>query len=241
MHTVLTITGAASVKDSTIPIQGIEPGSNPRAALHSLNVQGIDRAIAAEVIKHHHYLHSFPGGTKLSLGVFDRKRLSGALTLGVRPKNAHCLVENTSADDCLTLTRLWLSDDLPSNSESRVLAMVVKLLRKHTTIKFLLSYADPSSGHVGTIYQAAGWLYIGLSAAMSLYDLGDGVARHSRSVGQIFGSHSIAHLTKNGINVKTIPQSPKYRYVCFVDPAWQSRLRVPVLPYPKKEKSDGSN
>ncbi len=233
-------TSAPSVTAAQLSFQEAGAGPTPSMALLSLIVQVIDRSIAAEIIKRHHYLHSFPGGTKLSLGVFSDKRLVGVLTLGVGPKNSHCLVEGATADDCLTLTRVWLSDDLPRNSESRVIAVIAKLLHKHTSVKFLLSYADPSAGHMGTIYQAAGWLYTGLSTAMPLYDLGDGFARHSRSVGQIYGSHSIAHLTKNGINVRTIPQSPKHRYISFVDPTWQSRLRVPKLQYPKKEKSDGN-
>lgn len=183
----------------------------------------------------HHYLHSLPGGTCLAFGVFLETRLMGAITLGVGPKLVHCLVEGASPDDCLTLTRLWLSDDLPKNSESRVLGIVVRSLHKHTALKFLVTYADPWQGHLGIIYQAAGWFYTGLSEAMPLYDIGDGKPRHSRSLSHAYGSHSVRHFRNHGVDVRLVPQAAKHRYVYFLGAVWRPRLRLRVLPYPKRE------
>jgi hypothetical protein len=197
--------------------------------------------VAKEIIVAHHYLHSLPGGTQLALGVFLGSRLLGALTLGVGPYNAHCLVDGVGAEGCLTLTRLWLSDGLPANSESRVLGVVLRNLRRHTSVKFLVSYADPAQGHLGTIYQAAGWLYTGLSEASPRYDLGDGMAHHSRSLSHAFGSHSLAHFRRHGVALELIPQAAKHRYVYFLDRTWRERLQVPVLPYPNREVADASD
>ncbi len=182
-----------------------------------------------------HYLHSFPGGTFLSFGVFAGAELVGALTLGVGPLLAHCLVDGATRHDCASLTRLWLSDDLPENSESRVLGIVLRSLRRYTSLRFLTTYADPAAGHLGVIYQATGWLYVGLSEATPRYDLRDGRSRHTRSVGQVFGTHSIQHLVRHGLSVRLVPQMAKYRYVYFLDPTWRSRLSRPALPYPKRE------
>ena len=153
----------------------------------------------------------------MTFGVFLGQRLLGAIALGVGPFNAHRLVDGAAPADCLTLSRLWLSDELPKNSESRVLGVVVRSLRNHTSLKFLLSYADPAQGHLGTIYQATGWIYTGLSQAMPLYDLGDGRVRHSRSLAHGFGTHSVRHFKAKGISIKVIPQSPKHRYLYFLD------------------------
>ena len=228
------MTGAAGVNGSMAPLQGAGPGSNPRAALRAIQVCPVPIRIAKIVIERHHYLHSLPGGTKLAFGVFVTDRLLGAITFGVGPFNAPSLVAGATGDDCLTLTRLWLSDDLPPNSESRVIGIVLRSLRKHTPLHFLLSYADPAQGHLGTIYQATGWTYTGLSEPMLLYDLGDGKARHSRSVSHAYGSHSVEHFRRHGVPVKLIPQAAKHRYIYFVHPTWQKKLLVPVLPYPKR-------
>jgi len=227
-------TGAAGVTEGTAPFQGAGPGSTPRAALHSLLARPIPFLAARTLLVRHHYLHSLPGGTRLAFGVFLNRRLLGALTFGVGPANAHRLVEGAVGDDCLTLTRLWLNDELPRNSESRVIGISLRALRTHTNVKFVLSYADPAHGHLGTIYQATGWVYTGLSEAMPLYDLGDGVARHSRSLSHAYGTHSVKHFQSHGVDIAVLPQAAKHRYLYFVDPEWRSRLKVLVLPYPRK-------
>jgi hypothetical protein len=226
---------AAGVTVSTASYQDERAGSNPSAALHALKVRPIPFVTARELVERNHYLHSLPGGTMLCFGVFIKERLQGTITFGAGPYLAYHLVENAKSEDCLTLTRLWLADELPANSESRVLGIITRLVQQHTETRFLISYADPVAGHLGTIYQAAGWLYTGLSSATPLYDIGDGVARHSRSLAHDLGSHSIQYLKLQGIKVKLVSQSPKHRYIKFLDESWRNRLSVPTFPYPKKE------
>jgi len=227
------VMSAAGVAESTAPNLGAGPGSTPRAALQSIEVRPIPVVVAKKLLEREHYLHSLPGGTRLAFGAFLDQRLMGALTLGAGPSQAFRLVEGASADDCAVLSRLWLSDELPCNSESRVLGIVLRSLRRHTNLKFVVTYADPAEGHVGTVYQATGWCYIGLSSAMPLYDLGDGVARHSRSVAHAYGTHSVKHFSSRGVDLRLVPQSRKHCYVYVLDPAWRSRLRR-SLPYPKR-------
>jgi hypothetical protein len=203
-----------------------------------LIVRPIPFTAAKRMLERNHYLHSMPGGTKLAFGVFFKRRLEGAITFGSGPANVYKMVENASPSDCLTLSRLWLSDSLPSNSESRTLGVALRALRKHTKVKFVISYADPSQRHLGTIYQATGWIYTGPSLAMPMFDIGDGVARHSRSLSHSFGSHSIKHFNSHGVRVRVIPQSRKHRYFYFLDKEYKGRLKVKPKPYPKKNKEN---
>ena len=226
---------AGSVTAARPASQQAGSGASPTSALQQLGVQPIPIMIARKLIERNHYLHSLPGGTHLIFGVFDNESLAGALTLGAGPFNAPSLVNGATASDCLTLTRFWLSDGLPPNSESRVLGLVIRSLRGNTCLKFLLTYADSVQGHVGTIYQATNWLYTGLSDAMPLYDLGDGKLRHSRSLSHCYGSHSMRHFAQHGVSIKVVQQSRKHRYIYFLDSAWRDRLLASVLPYPKKD------
>lgn len=143
---------AGGVMADTASFQEAGGGSIPTPALQSLLVQPVPLILARELLVREHYLHSLPGGTHLAFGVFWEDRLLGALTLGTGPFNAHALVDGTAPGDCLTLTRFWLSGRLPGNSESRVLGVVFRSLKRHTDLKFLVTYADPAQGHVGTIY-----------------------------------------------------------------------------------------
>lgn len=215
-------------------------GVIPTSALQQIQVRPVPVVIARRLMEREHYLHSLPGGTCLAFGVFIAGHLLGAIAFGVGPTNAFALVKDAKPYDCLTLTRLWHSDALPRNSESRVLGIVLRNLKHHTKVKFLVSYADPAQGHIGIIYQATSWLYTGFSEAMPLYDVGDGKLRHSRSLSHAFGTHSLQYFAQHGIAVKLAPQSAKHRYVYFLDSRWQHRLGVPVLLYPKKEVIDES-
>lgn len=56
------------------------------------------------------------------------------------------------------LARLYLLDDVPKNAETWLIGKSVKeIKRRRKDVQFLVSYADPSAGHVGTIYRAANW------------------------------------------------------------------------------------
>ena len=231
------MTGAGGVAAARFATQRTSGGAIPTPALQSLQVMSIPVSMAKPMLVARHYLHSWPAGTQLAFGVFQAGQLHGALALGAGPANAHRLVRGAAREDCLCLTRLWLTDALPTNAESRVISFVVRALRK-TSLKFIVTYADPAAGHSGTIYQAANFQYAGLSQATPLYDAGDGVLRHSRSFSHIFGTRDRKHFSDSGISLKVVTPLPKYRYVYFLDPAWRGRLLVPTLPYPKKEVSD---
>ncbi|MBI4203213.1 MAG: hypothetical protein HY532_08905 [Chloroflexi bacterium] len=134
-----------------------------------------------------------------------------------------------------------MHDNLPKNSESRVLGVLCRHLRKHTSLRFILAYSDPAAGHVGTIYQASNFAYVGLSAADSLIRVGRGKAQPSRTIGQIFGSRDMGYLRGLGLDVTRVPQAAKHTYVYFLDPSWRPRLRGPALPYPKRESIDAGH
>jgi len=61
------------------------------------------------------------------------------------------------------LRRFVLRPECQKNSASRSIAVMLRLLRAKG-IDRVLSYADPVHGHVGTIYKALGFEYLGKTA-----------------------------------------------------------------------------
>lgn len=61
----------------------------------------------------------------------------------------------------LSLTRLVCLPDAPKNAASFLLGHSVRLIRKDGRFVSLVTYADESQGHTGTIYRAANWTYVG--------------------------------------------------------------------------------
>ncbi|MBI4311519.1 MAG: DNA methyltransferase [Chloroflexi bacterium] len=196
----------------------------------------IPRAAARQLCEHKHYLRSYPGGSLLDIGAFAGNQLLGVAVLAVGPANIHRLFLEAKQEQVVDLSRLWLDDRLGRNSESRVLAIVVRLLRRHqSTIKALVAYSDPQVGHSGVVYRAAGFAYVGLSDSMPRYRLPDGSMLHSRSLSHAFGSHSRRHFAAHGVQLELVRQEAKHTYLACVDRSWAARLARPILPYPRQE------
>ena len=241
---------AASVKGCTASSHGARAGSNPSAALQSptlfsaktLVVRPISPGIARDLCERHHYLASYPGGSLLNFGIFVLQALLGVAVIGAGPFNIHRLFKGAEPDQVVCLSRLWLSDRCGRNSESRVLGIICRSLRQwRPDLKALIAYSDPSAGHRGVIYKAAGFTYLGRSDGMPLYQLADGTIHHSRTLSHRFGTHSMAHLKAQGVEIHTVPQAPKHLYVALLDPTWKARLTRAILPYPTLEDEHGSH
>ena len=166
-------------------------------------------------------------------GVFDDGELVGAEVITAGARHAHRLFAGAEPGAVATLARLWLVDELPKNAESRVLAVTVKLLRRSRDIRALISYADPAAGHVGTIYQAAGWSYLGQNPPARYLDFGDGTLRHPRSTFSTYGTSSLSLLRSRGIKAKGVLVNGKHRYCLVIDSTWSWRLTAHNMPYPK--------
>ena len=235
---------AASERVGISPSQGEGCSLIPAAATFSprdLLVRPINAVTARTLCQKHHYLRSYPGGSILNFGIFAGDMLLGVAVLGAGPANGYRLFSGASREEVLCLTRFWLDDRLGRNSESRTLAVIIRSLRRNLpAIKAILAYSDPAARHTGVIYQAAGFVFLGESSATPLYRLPDGKAHHSRSLGQVFGSHSVVYLRRQGLAVEVIHQIPKLTYAYLLDKAWSTRLTRPVKPYPKG-KTDHAN
>jgi len=105
------------------------------------------------------------------------------------------------------LARLWIADDIPQNAETFLIGASVRYIRRvRPEMQCLVSYADPSAGHVGTIYKAANWTSDGRTdqeRKTSRFDYADATTgkRYSRR------SH-----VPDGIEIARIPRVSKNRF-----------------------------
>lgn len=228
-------------------IQSGEGGASPILALQpwplfgpmDMRVRAIPHRVARKVCEQKHYLRSYPGGSELAFGIFSGDLLLGVAVLGVGPKNISSFFQDAQGKEVMCLSRFWLDDRLGRNCESRALAIILRSLRRHQgTVKAVVAYSDPMAGHNGTIYRAAGFLYLGQSQPTHLYRMPDGGTHHSRSLSHSYGTHSVRHFAAHGVAVELLPQAPKLIYVALVDPRWRERLERQVLHYPKEGREN---
>ena len=194
-----------------------------RSTLKRIEVREVSLPDVRSLIEREHYTHSVPAAASHAFGIYLGTRLEGAAILTPGARNAHRLLQGGRPEDVITLSRLWLSDRLPRNSESRVIGVIVRALRDEGPARVLVTFADPAAGHDGTIYRAAGFRYLGRTEPEAAI-LVEGRATHPRSAFSAFGSNDIDHLRRTGVRAIRARTVPKHRYAVALDPAWAWRL-----------------
>lgn len=144
-----------------------------------LIVKVIPSKVAVPFVKAHHYSGKVVNNSNLHFGVFYEGRLHGVMSFGPsldKPK-IQGLVEGTGWNEFIELNRMAFDDVLPRNSESRAIAIAMKLIRKNAPqIKWVISFADGCQCGDGTIYRASGFVLTGYSSG-SMWKLPDYLAK----------------------------------------------------------------
>lgn len=202
----------------------------------------IPNSEAKEIIEQYHYTKSCPKAT-YSLGFYYKDKLCTVIVYG-QPSNSNLaasLWEGGNEQECLELLRLFSFDWCPKNIESYCISQSIKWLKKnHPEIKMLVSYADTSVGHVGYVYQASNWLYVGMSSAEREIYI-DGKRYHRRSLYDKFGTSSLKVLKEmlgDRLELGERYRKHKYIYVLGKDKKEHKELmrKLKVKPLPKYPK-----
>ena len=160
------ITSGDSVVATRPLFQEANGGSIPTSPHQFLQV--ISKRLALSCYKKWHYLGATALISTVDFGVFVNGEIMGAISFG--SPNATELdgyFDRYSQEGVWEIKRLALADSLPKNSESHAIAIAIRLLRKTYPVSLVVTYADSGVGHVGTIYKASGFKYLGLTAQKS--------------------------------------------------------------------------
>lgn len=200
------------------------------------HIERIDYQTAMGVVIENHYLHRKCPCTH-AFGLFENQseKLVGVITFGV-PCSSTLLKGICGKDEMhnvYELNRLWVSDDVPKNGESFLIANSIKLLDK----EIIVSFADSSQKHVGYVYQATNFLYCGLSAKFrdpkvrGLENLHHATYAHGMTMKQVIEKYGAE-------NVYYVERPRKHRYIFFNCDKRRKKillkkLKYKILPYPK--------
>ncbi len=220
------------------PTQSGDGGSTPA---RSLQYQPIDKKVAIALIIKHHYLHR-RCPISWAFGIIRDGEIVGVLTIGKPNSWSLCCgaVRETKAklnhgrnQDVYELNRLWLDDSLPRNSESHFIGWVLRRLRKERPNLILVSYADSGQGHIGTVYQASGWMYTGFNKPWKDITLA-GFSNYKSPAKRAIQGEKINGRYAWGSNPDAVrvPRSRKHRYVWCANKTDYSLIAWTRQPYP---------
>lgn len=134
-------------------------------------VKVIPAKIANEFVKKHHYSGKVVPNSTLHFGAFLDGKLHGVLSYGpsINKKGTINLVEDTGWNEFIELNRMAFDDYLPKYSESRCIAISIRLIKKNAPqIKWIISFADGTQCGDGTIYRASGFKLVGIAENTAL-------------------------------------------------------------------------
>ena len=192
-----------------------------------LVVKPISSQDAARIVKACHYSGKVVQNSQLHFGVFLDGKCGGAMQFGpsMRKDLIAPLVEGTGWNGFIELNRMAFADWLPRNSESRAIAVAMRLIRKaYPHIEWVVSFADGTQCGDGTIYRASGFVLTQIAENKQM--------RINPATGKPQQSMAAFHEGKSRDfkNWKPLPGF-QLRYIYFLNPAARSRLTVPVLPF----------
>ena len=178
-------TSGDSIKVTHSLFQEGDGGAIPTSPLQ-LQLEIIPKRLASECYKKWHYLGDTGFMSTYNFGVKTNGNLWGCISFG--SPNATELgdyFDRRTQYGWWEIKRLALSDCLPKNSESRVIAIGIKLLKKIRKVKGIVTYADDGIGHIGTIYKASGFKYLGLTAQKKDFFINGKIQQRGKTNGKI--------------------------------------------------------
>jgi len=136
-----------------------------------IKVKVIPPKVANAFVKKHHYSGKVVPNSKLHFGAFLDGKLHGVLSYGpsINKKGTINIVEGTGWNEFIELNRMAFDDYLPKYSESRCIAISIRLIKKNAPhIKWVISFADGTQCGDGTIYRASGFKLVGIAENTAL-------------------------------------------------------------------------
>lgn len=185
-----------------------------------------------------HYAKRWPS-ISWAFGLFRHGILVGVCCYGT-PSSAP-LKRGIAGDEfksnVIELNRLCLLDNI-KNEASFLVSASLRLLPKE---KIVVSFADTEQGHKGTVYQAANFIYCGLSAKRTDWKVKGLEHLHGQTIADEFRgvkNRSQAMRDKYGDDFYLKPRSRKHRYIFIIGSKKFKRdvmenLKYEIMEYPQ--------
>jgi len=186
--------------------------------------------------EHWHYSQTLPVGKMSKIGAWENGKFVGVVIFAWGMNKDLGSPYGLRMGQCAELVRVALTKH--ESAVSKILSIAIKFLKKQSPgLRLLVSFADPSEGHHGGIYQASGWQYAGISPQTVEWILNGKRLNRRAYTGQQFGGGkaSVAGIPKGAIK-RRVPG--KHRYLIPLDSEMKTKILPLARPYPKRAGSD---
>jgi hypothetical protein len=217
----------------------INTKSNPQLA--DCRVAPINLKDARKITVSRHYMKTWPQGAKVAFGLFKKSKCVGVMVAGYSPTTKRKVAKWCNKIDkhqYIELQRTWISDEMGHNTESWMMARVMRLFKK-SGMWLILTHSGGCKDDVGFIFQASGWLYYGADLCNDFYETEKGEYKNLVSAMR-FGRVPKEILKQSQQDIGEylygkgkIVKARRHLYIYPIKTGIRQRLKKLTLPFPK--------
>lgn len=161
-----------------------------------------------------HYLGSAPRGGA-TVGAYLHDRLIACATYSPLSRIETAKRLGCAVSEVRELGRFCIHPDFQKkNLASWMLSKSTKHFMRNSSVKTIVTFADTTQGHTGTIYKAAGWVADGRTGVSHHYEDDNGVRLHKRAIWKKSNELGISEQEYARINnLQRIKELPKQRFI----------------------------
>lgn len=193
-----------------------------------------------------HYSGVMPDACQEAFGAFNS--IGGLIAAcaygpGSNSKTFNAIIEGSNSKNARELIRVWVHPKAPKNTASKVVAQSMKMLPKE--VYMVVTFADTGQNHLGIIYQAMNFKYIGKSNQGIRYRDNTGIEVTPRLANvyrnrnpEKFSGKSLKEI-RDILGWTPVISNPKHRYAIGVGTRKKEindLLDKLALPYPKSTR-----
>jgi hypothetical protein len=203
----------------------------------TLRIDWCSHQAAHHAVTHWHYSKSMPAGKAVKVGAWEDGQFIGAVIFSRGATINIGTPFGLPQTSVCELTRVALRDH--TAPVSRILSIALRFLRRQCPgLELIVSFADEGQGHVGGIYQATNWIYLG-SQAYHAYRV-KGRLVHPKTLHSRYGKggQSIPWLRANvDPRAERVTTGVKHKYVMPLNDRTRAAIAPLARPYPKRAES----
>lgn len=203
-----------------------------------LKVAPCSHGAAKYAVENWHYSRALPVPPLVKMGVWEDGFFCGVVIFSRGANNNLLKPFGITATEGCELTRIALTKH--RSYVSQVVKHALRALKANSPgMRLVVSFADPSEGHHGGVYQAGGWIYTGRQPDTIEYIAPDGKQWHGRMVSKdgkikVMGKYRSCWRYDQFTEVV---KPGKHRYLMPLDAEMRERILLLSKPYPKRAGS----
>ena len=203
-----------------------------------LRIDWATHEAAKYAVENWHYSAVLPVPPLVKVGAWEAGKFIGVVIFSRGANNNLLKPFGLLQTQGCELTRVALTKH--SVQVSRIMRLALQFLKRNAPeLQLVVSFADPSEGHHGGIYQAGNWIYTGRQPATIEYIAPDGKQWHGRMVSKD-GKKKVQGKYRKVWRIDQctpVEKQGKHRYLYPLDEAMKRKIEPLRKPYPKRAGS----